>query len=110
MSLVFITPAVAGPYDLGTVVVRTALNVDPETAVVNAVSDEIPYMLGGVKLDIRSIDVNLNRNSYTINPTNCSAFGITRARSQAAVRNPANPAAWSMVTRTTRSPPPTATR
>ena len=39
VSLVFIVPAVAGPYDLGTDVVRTALNVEPETAVVHAVSD-----------------------------------------------------------------------
>ena len=98
VSLAMIVPAVAGPYDLGTDVVRTALNVNPETTVVNAVSDEIPYMLGGVKLDIRSIDVNLNRNSYTINPTNCSAFGIT-ANISGGGANPADPAAWSTVTR-----------
>jgi hypothetical protein len=95
VSLVFITPAVAGPYDLGNVVVRTALNVAPETGVVEAVSDEIPFILGGVKLDIRSISVDINRNSYTINPTNCSAFGVHAAISGGGA-NPANPAAWSV--------------
>jgi hypothetical protein len=98
VSLVFIVPAVAGPYDLGTDVVRTALNVDPETAVVTAVSDDIPFILGGIKLDIRSIDVNLNRNSYTINPTNCSPFGVT-ANIFGGGANPNEPAVWSMVSK-----------
>ena len=60
LSMVVITPAVAGPYDIGTVVVRVALNVNPETAQINAVSDPIPNVFGGVKLDIRAIDVNVN--------------------------------------------------
>ena len=42
-----ITPAVSGPFDLGTVVVRVALNVDPVTAQVIAVSDAIPDVFGG---------------------------------------------------------------
>ncbi len=98
VSLVFIVPAVAGPYDLGTDVVRTALNVEPETTVVHAVSDEVPFMLGGVKLDIRSIDVNLNRSSYVINPTNCSPFGVIGAISGGG-GNPNDPAAWATVTK-----------
>ncbi len=93
VSLVFILPAVAGPYDLGNVAVRNALNVDPETAVVTAVSDEIPFILGGVKLDVRSIDVSINRDAYTINPTNCSPFGVNAAISGGGA-NPTDPAAW----------------
>jgi len=100
VSLVFITPAVAGPYDLGNVVVRTALNVEPETTVVHAVSDPIPFILGGVKLDIRSIDVNLNRSSYTINPTNCSPFGVNATISGGG-GNPNDEAAWSTVNKST---------
>ncbi len=73
LSMAVITPAVSGPFDLGTVVVRVALNVNPETAQVNAVSDPIPNVFGGVKLDIRSIDVNMNRNKFMLNPTNCAA-------------------------------------
>jgi hypothetical protein len=96
VSLVFITPAVAGPFDLGTVAVRTELNVDPETGVVTADSDTIPHIVGGVKLDIRAIDVNLNRNSYTINPTSCEPFGVN-ALIKGGGNNPAEPAAWSQV-------------
>jgi len=48
LSLVVVTPGVAGPYDVGTVVVRAALNINPETAVVSAVSDLIPNVYGGV--------------------------------------------------------------
>ncbi len=73
LSLVVITPAVAGPFDLGTVVVRVALNVNPETAQINAVSDVIPDVFGGVKLDIRAIDVNVDRSQFMLNPTNCAA-------------------------------------
>ena len=53
LSLVAIIPAVAGPFDLGTIVVRTALNVDPETAQVTAVTDPIPTILQGIPLDVR---------------------------------------------------------
>jgi hypothetical protein len=72
VSLVVTTPAVAGPFDLGVVVVRVALHVNPETAQVNAVSDAIPDVFGGVKLDLRSIDLNINRKKFMLNPTNCS--------------------------------------
>jgi hypothetical protein len=79
LSLAVITPAVAGPFDLGTVVVRTALQVDPETAVVRAVSDPFPHILQGIPLDLRSIVLNLDRSSFTKNPTNCSPLAITGA-------------------------------
>ena len=79
VSLVVTTPAVAGPFDLGTVVVRVALNVNPETAQVNAVSDVIPDVFGGVKLDIRAIDLNINRKQFMRNPTNCKKQATTGA-------------------------------
>jgi len=73
LSMVVITPAKAGPFDLGVVVVRVALNVNPATAQVNAVSDAIPDVFGGAKLDIRLIDVNVDRPQFMLNPTNCAA-------------------------------------
>lgn len=94
LSMLFVTPAVAGPYDLGTVAVRAALNVDPETAEVHAVSDPIPYIFGGVKLDIRSIDVSINRKNFTLNPTTCrEKFQIASAIFGGG-DDPANPGAW----------------
>jgi hypothetical protein len=94
LSMVSITPGVAGPYDIGTVVVRIALNVNPETAQINAVSDPIPNVFGGVKLDIRSIDFNVDRNEFMINPTNCAAQASSGNLSGGG-SDPASPAAWS---------------
>jgi hypothetical protein len=76
LSLVAVTPALAGPYDYGNVVVRVALHVDPLTAQVTAVSDTMPQIIGGVPIRMRSIEVNINRESFTINPTNCSNFAV----------------------------------
>jgi hypothetical protein len=94
ISMAVITPAVAGPYDLGTVVVRVALFVDPATAQVNAVSDAIPDVYGGVKLDIRSIDVNVTRPGFMRNPTNCQAQA-TSGTIKGGGGDPADPAAFS---------------
>jgi len=71
LSLEIITPAVAGPYDLGTVAVRTALYVNSETAQIHAVSDEVPHILQGIPLDVRAINLSMNRNQFTLNPTSC---------------------------------------
>ena len=89
-----ITPGVAGPYDIGTVVVRVALNVNPLTAQVNAVSDPIPNVFGGVKLDVRSIDVDLDRDQFMRNPTNCEV-GATAGTINGGGSNPANAASFS---------------
>ena len=94
LSLATVTPAVQGPFDLGTVVVRVALNVNPKTAQVNAVSDAIPDVFGGVKLDIRSIDVNVDRAKFMHNPTNCAAQATTGTINGGGA-NPTDPAAWS---------------
>ena len=74
LSLVVVTPALAGPYDYGTVVVRVALHIDPTDAHVIADSETVPEIIGGIPLRIRSIQVNINRPNFMINPTNCSEF------------------------------------
>jgi hypothetical protein len=76
LSLVFITPALAGPYDYGTVAVRVALRIDPLDAHVIATSETVPSIIGGIPLRIRSIQVNIDRPNFTINPTNCSPFSV----------------------------------
>ena len=88
LSMVIITPAVAGPFDLGVVVVRAALNINLETAQITAVSDPLPTILHGIPLDIRSVAVTLGRSGFTINPTDCepTAVGaqVTTAAGQSA--------------------------
>jgi hypothetical protein len=76
LSLAIVTPAVAGPFDLGTVVVRTALYVNETTAQIHAVSDPIPTILQGIPLDIRSIVLNMNRPNFTLNPTSCEPTAV----------------------------------
>ena len=76
LSLAAITPALAGPYDYGVVVVRVALEVDPLTAQVSALSDTVPSIIGGVPIRMRSIQVNIDKPNFTINPTNCSPFSV----------------------------------
>jgi hypothetical protein len=78
-SLAIVTPAAAGPYDLGTVVSRVALRLDPETAQVSATSDPIPHILKGIPLDVRSIALRLDRPSFILNPTSCKKMGVSGA-------------------------------
>jgi uncharacterized repeat protein (TIGR01451 family) len=91
ISLAFITPAVAGPFDLGNVVIRAAAFVDPETAQVTVKTDQLPQILDGVPLGIRSIAVKVDRPGFTQNPTDCDAKWINLNVSGASGAN-ANPA------------------
>ena len=77
LSMVVITPAVAGPFDLGTVVTRVALEVGTYSAQIHAVSDPLPTIIDGIPLDIRSLEVVLDRPGFTLNPTSCEAMAIT---------------------------------
>jgi hypothetical protein len=76
LSLEIVTPAIAGPFDLGVVAVRTALQVDPLTTQITAVSDPIPTILHGLPLDVRSFAVDLSRPGFTLNPTSCAPKSI----------------------------------
>lgn len=76
-SAVFITPAIAGPFDLGVVLVRAALRIDPSTAQVTTASDQLPSILQGIPLDIRSVSVNVSRPGFTLNPSNCNPMSVT---------------------------------
>jgi hypothetical protein len=99
LSLAVVTPATAGPFDLGTVVVRVALSVDPLTAQVSAVTDPIPDVFGGAQLSIRQVDVALSRPNFTLNPTSCEPLASTATLSGGGA-DPTQPAAWSSVTAT----------
>ena len=82
LSAVAITPAVAGPFDVGTVIVREALTLDPKTAEVRVDgdrSDPIPHILAGIPLAVRDLRVSVDRPDFTINPTSCdpSQVGAT---------------------------------
>jgi hypothetical protein len=92
LSSVVVTPAVAGPFDLGDVVIRAPLYVDPETAEVTAKSDPIPTILKGIPLKVRSVAITLDRSTFTLNPTSCDAMEVTSLMqgSSGATAKPAN--------------------
>jgi len=78
-GLSIVTPAVAGPFNLGTVVVRAAIAVNPSTAALTIVSDPLPQFADGVQLRLRTINVEVNRPGFMLNPTSCAQQGVGAA-------------------------------
>jgi hypothetical protein len=76
-SVVSVVPAQAGPFDLGLVVNRSAIYVDPETALATIKTDPLPQILEGVPVSYRTIHIEVDRKEFTLNPTSCAAKTIT---------------------------------
>ncbi len=79
LSVISVTPSVAGPFDAGTVVVRLALTLNPKTAEVEvdgANSDPIPHILKGIVLKLRDLRVYVDRPNFTLNPTSCDPSSV----------------------------------
>jgi hypothetical protein len=94
LSVVAITSAVAGPFDVGTVVNRQALTLNPVTGQVNVDgerSDPIPHILRGIPLKIRDVRIYVDRPDFTINPTSCKRFEVA-ASLWGSFLEPLNPA------------------
>jgi hypothetical protein len=80
LSIVSVTAAKVGPFDLGTVVIRFALNINPTTAQVEVSaggSDPIPHIIKGIVVHVREIRVHMDRPNFILNPTNCAPLQIT---------------------------------
>jgi hypothetical protein len=92
-SLVVKVPAQAGPFDLGTVVTRVGIDVDPKTAQLTAKSDPLPQILEGVPIGYRAIDVDVDRPRFTLNPTSCRAMSVDARliSAQGALARPQSP-------------------
>jgi hypothetical protein len=81
-GLSIVVPAKAGPYTLsgttgkGTVVVRAAINVDPATAALTVTADPLPTKLDGIPLQLRVVNVTIDRPGFTFNPTSCDSTAI----------------------------------
>ncbi|HWO16445.1 MAG TPA: hypothetical protein VNM89_07010, partial [Solirubrobacterales bacterium] len=76
ISVAVITPAVAGPFDLGVVLVKAAAQVDSKTAQIHVQSDPLPHILQGIPLQVRSVHVNTDRPDFTLNPTSCDPMSL----------------------------------
>jgi hypothetical protein len=78
-SLVAVTSAVVGPFDLGTVVLRFGLTIDPSTAQVSVTptsAEPIPTIIDGIVTHVRDIRVYIDRGKFTLNPTSCNPLAI----------------------------------
>ncbi|MEZ5076451.1 MAG: hypothetical protein R2725_03300 [Solirubrobacterales bacterium] len=79
LSAAAIVPAVAGPFDVGTVVTRVALDLNPTTylgEIDGAASDPIPHILEGIPLKLRDLRVSIDRPEFTLNPTSCAEMQV----------------------------------
>lgn len=75
-SLVIAVPAQAGPFDLGTIVSRAALAIDPATAQAEIRLEPLPQILGGIPIPYRAIDLTIDRAGFVRNPTSCTAAAV----------------------------------
>ncbi len=75
-GLTFLIPAIAGPYNLGTVVVRAAINVNPTTAALTVTSDPLPTIIDGIPVQVKTVNVLIDREHFIFNPTNCSPMTV----------------------------------
>jgi uncharacterized repeat protein (TIGR01451 family) len=80
LSVVSITAAKVGPFDLGTVVIQFTLRINQTTAQVEVdgeTSDAIPHIIDGIVVHVREIRAYIAREQFIINPTNCDPLGIS---------------------------------
>lgn len=75
-GLSIVVPAVAGPFDLGDIVMRARIEVDPHTAQLTISSDPLPSIWEGIPLDIRTIHVSIDRADFIFNPTDCAPLTV----------------------------------
>ncbi len=75
-GLEIVSPATAGPFNLGYVTVRSKLEVDPNNASVTIVSDPLPTQLRGIPLQLKRVLVNVDRPGFEFNPTSCNPMSI----------------------------------
>ena len=106
-GLTIVIPAVAGPFNLGDVLVRARLAINPTTAQVSAESTDFPQMLDGVPVRVRSVALSIDRPGFMVNPSVCSASSITGtvASTQGAAASVSSPFQTSAC-ETSRSNPP----
>jgi len=95
LSLVTINSATVGPFDLGTIVIRSAFAVDQRTAqlqIDSKASDPIPHIIDGIPLHLRDIRIYMDRPEFTHNPSSCEASALisTLTGSGATFSNPAD--------------------
>ena len=76
-GLSIVVPLIAGPFNLGTEIVRATITVDPHTGQVTITTDPLPQVVKGIPADLRSIDAVIDRPEFMFNPTNCNPMSFS---------------------------------
>jgi hypothetical protein len=76
-GLSIVTHVIAGPFNLGTIVTRAKIDVDPHTAQITVTTDPLPQIIQGVPTDLRTIEAIVDRPGFVFNPTNCNPQGFS---------------------------------
>jgi hypothetical protein len=71
-GLSIVTHAIAGPFNLGTIITRAKIEVDIHTAQITVTTDPLPQVIDGVPTDLRLVDAVIDRPGFMFNPTNCN--------------------------------------
>jgi hypothetical protein len=92
-GLSIVVPGVAGPFNLGTVVVRAALSIDRNDAHATVMSDPLPQILGGIPLRYQAVAITINRSHFLFNPTSCAPLAVasTLGSATGTVASPTSP-------------------
>ena len=75
-GLSIVVPAIAGPFNLGEIVVRATIAVNPTTAALTITSDPLPQSADGVPLRLKTVNITIDRPDFMINPTSCEAQAV----------------------------------
>ncbi len=76
-GLSIVTNGQAGPLNLGTIVIRARINIDPVTAALTITTDPLPQILLGVPLRAQRISLDIDRPGFMVNPTDCDEKHVT---------------------------------
>ncbi len=76
-GLSIVVPAKAGPFNLGNEVIRAKIEINPATAQVTVVTNPIPQVKDGVQFRLKTVNTEINRPGFILNPTSCAPQSIT---------------------------------
>lgn len=92
-GLAIVTHGTAGPLELGQIVIRSRLDVDPHTGALTITSDPLPQLVLGIPLRLRDLRLDIDRPGFILNPTDCREQQVLAriASTQGALATPSNP-------------------
>jgi hypothetical protein len=76
-GLSIVVPAESGPFNLGTIVVRATIHIDPATSQISVTSEPMSTRLQGIPLDVRNVEVTIDREGFMFNSTNCEPLAVS---------------------------------